>query len=88
MKPVPFLWGGEGILGPPVVPFYPFLGGGSPTQIDYRKKGTFIVTSLLEDLELASEPDAKLGFAMPFGDWASEACRSNFRLASTVQSLF
>ena len=26
-------------LGPPVVPFYPFLGEGSPTKIDYRKKG-------------------------------------------------
>ena len=26
-------------LGPPVVPFYPFLGKGSPTKIDYRKKG-------------------------------------------------
>ena len=24
-------------LGPPVVPFYPFLGEGSPTTIDYRK---------------------------------------------------
>ena len=36
-------------LGPPVVPFYP-LGEGSPTKIDYRKKGTLIQTSLLEDL--------------------------------------
>ena len=25
-------------LGPPVVPFYPFWGEGSPTKIDYRKK--------------------------------------------------
>ena len=40
-------------LGPPVVPFYPFLGEGSPTKIDYRKKRvhTLILTSLLEDLE-------------------------------------
>ena len=38
------------LLGPPVVPFYPFLGEGSPTKIDYRKKGTLILTSLLEDL--------------------------------------
>ena len=30
------------------MPFYPFLGEGSPTKIDYRKKGTRI--SLLEDL--------------------------------------
>ena len=35
----------------PVVPFYPILGEGSPTKIDYRKKsGTLILTSLLEDL--------------------------------------
>ena len=32
------------------MPFYPFLGEGSPTAIDYRKKGTLILTSLLEDL--------------------------------------
>ena len=39
-------------LGFPVVPFYPFLGEGSPTKIDYRKKsGTLILTSLLEDLD-------------------------------------
>ena len=24
-------------LGPPVVPFYPFFGEGSPTKMDYRK---------------------------------------------------
>ena len=40
-----------GLLGPPVVPFYPFLGEGSPTKIDYRKTvGTLMLTSLLEDL--------------------------------------
>ena len=33
-----------------VVPFHPFLEEGSPTNIDYRKKGTLIPTSLLEDL--------------------------------------
>ena len=27
-----------------------FLGEGSPTEIDYRKKGTLILASLLEDL--------------------------------------
>ena len=27
------------LLGPPVVPFYPFWGEGSPTKIDCRKKG-------------------------------------------------
>ena len=39
-------------LGPPVVPFYPFLGKDSPTKIDYRKKGALIPTSLLEDLAI------------------------------------
>ena len=28
-----------------------FLGEGSPTKIDYRQKGTLILTSLLEDLK-------------------------------------
>ena len=36
--------------GPPVVPFYPFSGEGSPTKIDYERKGSLILTSLLEDL--------------------------------------
>ena len=38
-------------LGFPVVPFYPLLGEGSLTKMDYRKKGTLILTSLLEDLD-------------------------------------
>ena len=29
----------------------PFLGEGSPTKIDHRKKGTLFLTSLLEDLD-------------------------------------
>ena len=33
-----------------VVPFCPFLGDEPPTRIDYRKKGTLLLTSLLEDL--------------------------------------
>ena len=32
------------------MPFNPFFGEGSPTKIDYRKKGTLVLTSLLEDL--------------------------------------
>ena len=37
-------------MGPPV-PFHPFFGWeDSPTRIDYRKNGTLILTSLLEDL--------------------------------------
>ena len=35
---------------------YPFLGEGSPTKMDYRKKGTLILTSLLEDLVLFKPP--------------------------------
>ena len=35
-------------LGPSVVPFYPYLGEGSPTNLDYRRKGTPILPSLLE----------------------------------------
>ena len=43
-------------LGFAIVPFYHFFwGGGSPTKIDYRKKGTLILTSLLEDLENQNE---------------------------------
>ena len=42
----------EELLGPPVVPFYPFLGEGSPTNIDDRQKGTLFLTSLLKDLVL------------------------------------
>ena len=42
--------------GPPVVHLYPFLGEGSPTQIDYRKKGTLLLTSLLEDLVKITPP--------------------------------
>ena len=38
------------LLGPPGVHFYPFLGEGSPTKIDYRKWVPLILTSLLEAL--------------------------------------
>ena len=35
------------------MPFSPVsvLGEGSPTKIDYRQKGSLILSSLLEDLE-------------------------------------
>ena len=33
----------------------PFLGEGSPTKIGYRKTGSFILTSLLEDLATSLE---------------------------------
>ena len=45
------------LLGSPVVRFYPFSGEGSPTKIDYREKGTLILTSLLEDLGLLSHQE-------------------------------
>ena len=35
-------------LGAPVMPFLPFFSGRVPTTIDYRKKGTLVLT-LLED---------------------------------------
>ena len=38
---------------PPVVPVCPFWREVSPTKIDCRKKGTLILTSLLEDLVLS-----------------------------------
>ena len=43
-------------LGAPVMPFFFSLswGEGSPTKIDYRKKGTLILTPLLEDLEVVA----------------------------------
>ena len=37
-------------LGLPALPFYPLFFEGSPTKIDCRRKGTLILTSLLEDL--------------------------------------
>ena len=38
------------ILGPPRSALLRFLGGRFPTKIDYRKKGSFILSFLLEDL--------------------------------------
>ena len=36
------------MLGPPVVPFDPFLGEGSPTKNGLQKEGTLVLSSLLE----------------------------------------
>ena len=41
----------QALLGPPVVPLYPFLGKGSLTKIDYRRKVTLILTTPQEDLD-------------------------------------
>ena len=43
------------------MPFYPFLGKGSPAKIDYRQRGTLILTSLLEDLGDLSSPQKTRG---------------------------
>ena len=37
--------------GSALLPFL-FLGEGSPTELDYRKKGTLTRTALLEDLDI------------------------------------
>ena len=42
--------GGGHLLGPLVEPFYQLFWGRVPLLKDYRKKGTLILTSLLEDL--------------------------------------
>ena len=41
-------------LGPPVVPFYSFFGEGSPTKIDYRRKGTLILTPPCVEISAAA----------------------------------
>ena len=42
----------------------PFFGEGFPTKIDYRKKGTLILTSLLDDLGAFFE-STLIGVALP-----------------------
>ena len=48
----PLAWVSKGslqlllLLGPPVVPFYPFLGEGSPTKIDYRRNIGYLYSNL------------------------------------------
>ena len=45
------MWGAVlGLTRSPSSALSPFLGEGSPTKIDCRKKGTLILASLLEDL--------------------------------------
>ena len=46
----------------------PFFGGGSPAKIDYRKKGTLILTSLLVDLEQADLLRSALSHGRSFKD--------------------
>ena len=40
----------NGVLGSPVVPFYPFLWGGPLLKPNSRKKGTLIIKGLLGNL--------------------------------------
>ena len=47
-----------------MVPFHPLLGEGSPTKIDYRKKGALFLTSLLEDLANQPQVPEVSGFAI------------------------
>ena len=61
------------------MPYYPFLGEGSPTKVDYRKKGALIPTSPLEDL-VALRCSSLPGYARPIADrsgWRGEfeVCR-------------
>ena len=49
------------------MPFYPFLGEGSSAKKDYGKKGTLVLTSLLEDLELLAVYAMKPQGAGSFG---------------------
>ena len=50
------------------MPCYPFLGEGSPTKIDYRKKGALSLTYLLADLDVVESSD--LNFLVETG-WVS-----------------
>ena len=56
----------------------PFLREGSRTKTDYRKKGTLILTSLLEDLVVVFWH--LLVFFFVFFPWAGRRCR--FRVSA------
>ena len=81
-------------LGHPVVPFYLVLGEGSPTKKDYSKKGTLILTSLLEDLVFGGwfpfQPRrSSLALLSPEDDWLPRASCGPLgeTLAKMVRSL-
>ena len=52
----------------PSIALLPFFGEGSPTKIDYRKKGTLSLTSLLEDLGNNNPPSQVLVVKPPLGE--------------------
>ena len=60
------------------MPFYPFLGEGSPTKMDYRKKGTLILTSLQEDLARVC---LKMGTRSPHNGW----CPCSFPFKTSLE---
>ena len=49
------------------MPFYCFLGEGSPAKIDYRQKATLILTSLPEDLDEHGGKQVFARFARAWG---------------------
>ena len=81
--------------GPPVVSTFTvsFLGEGSPTNIDHRKKGTLILTSLPEDLAVV--PGVSETMAKPSGralegsstDASAEVSLPNFTSSCTLNCL-
>ena len=68
-------------LGSPArsyVPFYPFFGGeGSPTKMDYRRKGTLLLTSHGGPITCSLSFPAPMTRCLPWflnlADWAPEA---------------
>ena len=72
-------------LGPPAVPFYPFVGEGSPTKIDYRKRVPLfqpvywrIYTCLHHVPESEWAPCGETDAASPTRCWARPSLRESF----------
>ena len=67
-------------LGPLVVPFYPFLGEGSPTEMDYRKKGyPYSNLSNLEDLGLTTPRHAQPWRSPSLSRWQASSAHLRMR---------
>ena len=75
------------------MPFYLFFFGweGSPTKIDYRKKGTLVLTSLLEDLHLEpnthSCPEGCPAGSLFFGPRDSESSFGTPKVVATYAAI-
>ena len=61
----------------PVVPFYPCLGEGSPTKIDYIRKGALILSSRLEDLVVLVKRSRRGHLVLTKSFWAARAASIN-----------